>query len=136
MLRQFSLSLSIIALLTLPSFGWARPQLEERLTRLENIIENEFNIDLNNQIAALQQELQELRGKIEEQQNEVQLLSKKQDKLFNNLDSRLSDATKGIKKPEPELNLPEELPVVGSDDAELVVGYLFDSSVVPVKQLP
>lgn len=106
---KFAISVLLVGM-TLPSLSWAKSQLEERLNRIENIVSNEFNIDLINQLATLQSEIQELRGKVEEQQNELQLLSKKQDKLFTNLDSRLVDVSKNKKlaQQDNDLELEEE----------------------------
>jgi len=80
----------IIVAMTLPSSSWAKSELDSRITRIENIVENELNIGLINQLDALQQEIRELRGKVEEQQNAMQALNQKQDKLFVNLDTRLN----------------------------------------------
>jgi tol-pal system protein YbgF len=81
----------IVVAMTLPSSSWAKSELDLRLTRLENIVQNELNIGLMNQLDAMQQEIRELRGKIEEQQNAMQALNQKQDKLFVNLDTRLNN---------------------------------------------
>lgn len=81
---------AMVVAMTLPSSSWAKSELDLRLTRLENIVQNELNIGLINQLDAMQQEIRELRGKVEEQQNTIQALNQKQDKLFVNLDSRLN----------------------------------------------
>jgi len=81
---------AMVVTMTLPGSSWAKSELDLRLTRLENIIENELNIRLINQLDAMQQEIRELHGKVEEQQNAMQALNQKQDKLFVNLDSRLN----------------------------------------------
>lgn len=69
---------------------WARSDIDNRVTRLENIVENEYNSKLLEQIDTLQQEVRELRGKLEEQQNATNTLNQKQDKLFLNLDQRIN----------------------------------------------
>lgn len=77
--------------MALPGAIWARsPSLDDRLARLENILENELNVGILNHIELMQQEVRELRGKIEEQQNELQLLNKKQEKLYVSLETRLN----------------------------------------------
>ncbi len=83
----------IVVAMTLPSSSWAKSELNSRITRLENIIENELNMELINKIDAMQQEISELRGKLEEQQNVVQILNQKQEKLFVNSDPHLNTAT-------------------------------------------
>lgn len=81
----------IVASMALPNISWAKSELDLRLTRLENIVQNEVNIGLLNQLEIMQQEIRELSGKLEEQQNAMQVLSQKQEKLFLNLDRRVSD---------------------------------------------
>lgn len=81
----------LVVSLTLPNLSWAKSELDARVSVLENIVSNELNMKLLNQIDALQQDLSELRGRIEEQQNFIQLLQKKQEKLFLNLESRLDN---------------------------------------------
>lgn len=81
---------SCVLTMVVPNIGWARSDLDVRVERLENIVANELNIKLINQLEAVQQEVRELRGKLEEQQNSVQVLSQRQEKLFLNLDSRLN----------------------------------------------
>ena len=85
---------AVVISTTLPSVSWAKSSLDLRLERLENIIDNQINTNLLTQLDAMQQEVQELRGKIELQQNELKLLSQKQDKLYSNLDSRLGGSSK------------------------------------------
>lgn len=95
---------AIVVATTLPGSSWAKSELELRLTRLENIVENELNIGLINQLDAMQQEIRELRGKVEEQQNAMQSLNQKQDKLFVNLDSRLNNLNPAP-NPNPNTNI-------------------------------
>lgn len=97
---------AMVVAMTLPSSSWAKSELDLRLTRLENIVQNELNIGLMNQLDAMQQEIRELRGKVEEQQNAMQALNQKQDKLFVNLDTRLNNlnsapATNDVKSSMP-----------------------------------
>lgn len=88
---QSWLVVSVVVAMALSGSSWAKSELDLRVTRLENIIDNELNISLINQLDAMQQEIRELRGKIEEQQNAMQALNQKQDKLFVNLDTRLNN---------------------------------------------
>lgn len=83
---------SVLAVsLVLSNISWAKPDLDARVAVLENIVSNELNMNLLSQIDTLQQDLRELRGTIEEQQNLIQLLQQKQEKLFLNLESRLDN---------------------------------------------
>jgi tol-pal system protein YbgF len=85
---------AIVVSMALPNASWAKSALETRLERLENIIENQVNTDLLQQLDLMQQEVQELRGKIEEQNHEIAQLTQRQEKLFLNLDSRIGSLTK------------------------------------------
>lgn len=92
--KQSCLALGVIVVsMTLPSSCWAKSDVDFRLERLENIIENQVSADLLNQLEAMQQEVQSLRGKIEEQQHEITTLNQKQEKLYLNLDSRIGSLT-------------------------------------------
>lgn len=82
---------SLFVSMIVPNLAWARSEIDTRVSRLENIVANELDIKLLNQIEAMQQEIRELRGKLEEQQNSVQMLNQKQDKLYINLDSRINN---------------------------------------------
>lgn len=82
---------SLFVSMMVPNISWARSEIDTRVSRLENIVANELDIKLLNQIEAMQQEIRELRGKLEEQQNSVQMLNQKQDKLYINLDSRINN---------------------------------------------
>lgn len=86
-------TLFLLIALSLPSMSWAGSELDLRLTRLENVVANELNMGLLTRLEDLQQELRELRGKLEEQQNTIQVLNQKQEKLFLNLDARLNSLT-------------------------------------------
>ena len=66
-----------------------RHSLEARLDLLERTIDSQVNVDLLNQVAALQEQVQMLQGRLEEQQHEMALLNKRQESLFKNLDDRL-----------------------------------------------
>jgi tol-pal system protein YbgF len=84
-----TLGVTILSLI-LPNICLAGSEIDSRVTRLENIVANELNIKLLNQIDAMQQEISELRGKLEEQQNTMQNINQKQDKLYLNLDTRIN----------------------------------------------
>ncbi len=113
----------IVVSVALPSTSWAKSSVDLRLERLENILENEVSADLLSQLTAMQQEVQELRGKIEVQQHEILLLTQKQEKLYLNLDSRigsLTQSTSAIVAADPLIPAEESLPApetVNSDQA-------------------
>lgn len=82
--------------MTLPAVCMAKSATDTRLERLETIVSNQLSVDLLNQLDTMQQEVQMLRGIIEEQQNALQQLADKQDKLFTNLDSRIAPAPDAV----------------------------------------
>jgi tol-pal system protein YbgF len=66
------------------------PLLEDRLARIERIMENQSASGLMLQMQQLQQEMQELRGLVETQQFEIQKLQRQQRDQYLDIDSRLS----------------------------------------------
>ena len=103
---------AVVVGVTLRTYSGARSSLDMRLERIENIVDSQVNGELLKQIDALQLEVQELRGKIEEQQHNLQLLSLKQDKIFTNLDSRLGGNTKSDILVEPAITSPKQVPEI------------------------
>lgn len=76
--------LSVISLMTLSisfpafaAFGSGSVALERRVSKIENLLRNQLNIDNINRIELLQQEVQELRGLLEEQDYKIKMLTKK-----------------------------------------------------------
>ncbi len=81
---------------------------EDRLARLERIMENQSASSLTLQMQQLQQELQELRGLVETQQFELQKLQRQLRDQYLDIDSRLGTA----KAPEgPGIGSPATPPV-------------------------
>lgn len=68
-----------------------QPSADERLTRLEQMLQNQSLLDMLVRIDALQQENRELRGTLEEQTHLVNELKQQQQELYRDLDRRLSD---------------------------------------------
>lgn len=75
---RFTQSLLAVGVLvvstTLPNGSWAKSAIDARVARLENIVENELNINFINQLDQLQNEVRDLRGRIEEQEHFVKKL--------------------------------------------------------------
>ena len=94
-MRLTQILLGICIACVLPnSNSWARSYLDERLTKLENIINNQMSVDVINQLEVLQQEARELHGLLEEQEHKIKLLNQRQEKLFLDLDERISHLSK------------------------------------------
>jgi tol-pal system protein YbgF len=66
------------------------PSLDERLQRIERILENQSLSDLVLQIQRLRQEMQQLRGELEVQGHTIEALKTQQRELYLDLDRRLS----------------------------------------------
>jgi tol-pal system protein YbgF len=66
--------------------------LDERVGRIDRIVSNNSLVQLSQQLEAQQQELRQLRGRIEELQNENTRLRQEQRDLYTDLDRRLSEA--------------------------------------------
>lgn len=137
-------TLFLVLILSLPSISWAAGDVDLRLTRLENIVANELNIGLLNQLENLQQEIRELRGKLEEQQNTIQNLNQKQEKLFLNLDARLNSLAPAVsvsaaaitKKEEPAANIADTSEKSLYDIAQnLVTNKHYPEAIIAFKDL-
>lgn len=68
-----------------------QPNTEERLTRIEQLLQSQSLLDMLARIDALQQENRELRGELEEQSHIVNELKQQQGDLYRDVDRRLSD---------------------------------------------
>ncbi len=66
--------------------------LDERVGRIDRIVSNNSLVQLSQQIESQQQELRQLRGRIEELQNDNVRLRQEQRDLYADLDRRLTEA--------------------------------------------
>ena len=69
--------------------------LDDRVARLERILENQSASDLMLQMQQLQQEMQELRGLVETQQFQLQKLQRQQRDQFMDIDARINGGEPG-----------------------------------------
>lgn len=67
----------------------ATKSLESRVVRIERLLENQTLVEMATRIDGLQQEVDRLLGKIEEQNHELEGLKKRQRDLYLDVDSRL-----------------------------------------------
>jgi tol-pal system protein YbgF len=65
--------------------------LDERVGRIDRVVSNNSLVQLSQQLEAQQQELRQLRGRIEELQNENASLRKEQRDLYGDLDRRVKE---------------------------------------------
>lgn len=86
------LSLTLAIVLTAGEALAAPPaqDLSARVTRLEQLLENQTLVEMYTRIEALQQEVQQLRGRVEEQAHIIEGLQRRQRDLYMDIDRRLS----------------------------------------------
>ena len=84
--------------LLIPGLSLAR-DLEGRVTRIENILENQRSSDQLLQLQRLQQDVQQLRGQVEEQQFEIDNLKRQLSEHYTDLDGRLRGQGAGMSSP-------------------------------------
>ncbi len=68
---------------------------EQRLQRLERILDNSVLIDMVQRIESLQNEVRQLRGELEEKNNSITSMRERQRKLYRDTDSRLQALESG-----------------------------------------
>ncbi len=70
-------------------------QMEQRLARLERLLNNQGLLDLLQQVEALQTEIGRLRGQVEVQSHELAQMKEQQRKLFTDVDRRMQQLEAG-----------------------------------------
>jgi len=73
----------------------ASSSFEERLSRVERLLDSNALIDLVDRVARMQREIQGLRGELEEQNHALSQLKQQQRDLYLDLDRRLSKGVPG-----------------------------------------
>ncbi|MFI0414522.1 MAG: tol-pal system protein YbgF [Candidatus Thiodiazotropha sp.] len=73
----------------------AKPTMEQRLQRIERILQNQSLADLVLQVQQLRQEVRQLRGDLEEQKYNMDGMSRRQRDLYVDIDQRLSRIQSG-----------------------------------------
>lgn len=78
---------SLIAAVVLPNASWARPssidRLERRLEQVEQVLQNKVSDEVFEELERLRQEVNELRGSLEEQQHSLSLLNNRQETIYH-----------------------------------------------------
>ncbi len=69
--------------------------LDQRLLRLERVLDNSVLIDMVQRMEALQTEVRQLRGELEQRNNEIESMRERQRKLYLDTDSRLQSLEAG-----------------------------------------
>jgi tol-pal system protein YbgF len=95
----------------------AEPELErgveERLERVERIVESRALRRMSSQIDALRREVQELRGTTEELEHRLERQSGRMSDLYNDLDRRMVDIERRSRRAAPKTS---DTPLVDTDD--------------------
>ena len=68
----------------------AAESVEQRLQRMERLLSSQSLLDMSQRIDALQAEVQQLRGQVEEQRHAIEGLKSRQRELYLDIDRRLS----------------------------------------------
>lgn len=76
--------------------------LNTRVTRLERIVEGQALVDMLSRIESLQQEVQDLRGKLDEQNHTLLELQRRNRELYTQLDRRLSSVEQASGSDSPD----------------------------------
>jgi tol-pal system protein YbgF len=85
--------------------------MEQRLQRIERILQNQSLADLVLQVQQLRQEVQQLRGDLEEQKYNMDAMRKRQRDLYLDIDQRLSRFQPGsVSAPVPQTIAPPMTP--------------------------
>lgn len=83
--------------LTEPSVETRNMPMDQRVARLEQQMNNLVQMNLVGKMSALEQQIQQLQGKLEEQAHELKTLSEQQRKFYEDLDQRLNRTNSAAK---------------------------------------
>ncbi len=86
-LMKFYLVAAVAALLSAPLHA---ESTDERLDRIEKLLNNQTLLDMAERLDAMQTDMQQMRGMLEEQQHTIEGLKERQRELYLDIDRRLS----------------------------------------------
>lgn len=81
---------TFIVLMSVSAGSVMAETMEQRVARLEQVLESQSLVEMLARIDRLQQEVQQLRGELEEQSHTVEQLKQRQRELYLDIDRRLS----------------------------------------------
>jgi len=84
------MGLAVALLMVSASNTVAAATVEERLDRIERMINSQSLLDMLDRIDSLQRDVEQLRGQVEEQQHTIEGLKSRQRELYLDIDRRLS----------------------------------------------
>ncbi|MCW9013230.1 MAG: tol-pal system protein YbgF [Gammaproteobacteria bacterium] len=82
-------------LMAVSTYLHAAPTLEDRLVRIENLLNNQVLIEQMQQMEQIRQELSEIRELVENQDHQLGLIKQRQRNLYQDMDRRLHDLEAG-----------------------------------------
>ncbi|WP_297528029.1 tol-pal system protein YbgF [Thiohalobacter sp.] len=100
-MRTWVLGITAACLMLASLPGQAQPRLEDRVTRLERLLNSRGLVEMLTQLEQLQREVQALRGEVELQGHALQQLKARQRDLYVDLDRRLQQLEAGAAAPAP-----------------------------------
>jgi tol-pal system protein YbgF len=89
------LAAALLGIWTQPLQAAKEPSQEQRLARLERLLNSRIPVELLDRLERLQQEVQQLRGELELQGHALSQLRERQRELYLDLDRRLQDTDPG-----------------------------------------
>lgn len=114
-----------------PAYTVKPMSLEQRVQLLERRVANDALIEVFQRLDALQIEMQQLRGMVEEQGHSQEGVKQRQRDLYIDLDQRISDLQKSIKaltSSVPNSTITPSLPIVGGSVSPEATAVLGDTS--------
>jgi tol-pal system protein YbgF len=103
---KFCLVAAVAAMLSAPLHA---ESTDDRLDRIEKLLNNQTLLDMVERLDAMQAEMQQLRGSVEEQQHTIEGLKERQRELYLDIDRRLSRFEReggGASMPAPVVTAP------------------------------
>lgn len=112
--------------------GYKNRPLDVRVDRLERLMSSQKQLELLYRVKQLQQENQQLRGLLEEQNNELRIIKQQQRELYSDLDRRLSQM-EGVDSGSSMRSEQADRSNVAGDKQQSLPAVLDKSSVAPSK---
>ncbi|MCP5141803.1 MAG: tol-pal system protein YbgF [Gammaproteobacteria bacterium] len=88
-LRPVWVAIALAAALPLPAVHAAPGDLDDRVSRLERLLESQVLNEMLDRVTRLQREVQQLRGQLEEANHQLEGVRKRQRELYLDVDGRL-----------------------------------------------
>lgn len=110
-------TMTAAALITVGASAQTASDIEARLVRLERILDGRGLVELLERVDALQNQVQQLQGQLDNQTYTIDQLRKQQRDLYVNLDQRLQSVETGVAAPPGSVVIGNEPPLTTLDPA-------------------